>query len=161
MQLLYLSCKPIVISLYVDAIPQIALAPARKPYWIGLLFTYKNGDFGAISVTEQSCAVRISTESGESHIRKEFILYQTAFAPARKPYRIELLFTDKNGDFGAISVTEQSCAAPNLIPRFSLAPKGRVGENPGKEVAPRRSPKSESHISDRCSYYSGQLSSIV
>ena len=27
------------------------LAPARKPYRIGLLFTHKKGDFGAISVT--------------------------------------------------------------------------------------------------------------
>ena len=55
--------------------------------------------------------------------------YRVAFAPARKPYRIGLLFTHKNGDFGAISVTEQSCAA--LIS------------------------EAESHISDRCSYYTG------
>ena len=33
----------------------IALAPARKPYQKGLLFTHKNGGFGAISVTERSC----------------------------------------------------------------------------------------------------------
>ena len=32
--------------------------------------------------------------------------------PAQKPYRIAILFTRKNGDFGAISVTERSCAAP-------------------------------------------------
>ena len=36
----------------------VAFAPAPKPYRIGLLFTYKNGDFGAISVKERSCAVR-------------------------------------------------------------------------------------------------------
>ena len=30
----------------------MALASARKPYRIGLLFTHKNGDFGAISETE-------------------------------------------------------------------------------------------------------------
>ena len=30
-----------------------------------------------------------------------FALYQIAFAPIRKPYRIGLLFTHENGDFGA------------------------------------------------------------
>ena len=39
-----------------------------------------------------------------------FTLYRVAFTPASKPYRIELLFTYKNGDFGAISVTERSGA---------------------------------------------------
>ena len=39
-----------------------------------------------------------------------FSLYQVAFAPAPKPYRIGLLFTGKNGDFGAISVTRRSRA---------------------------------------------------
>ena len=37
------------------------------------------------------------------------------FAPARKSYRIGPLFTHKNGDFAAMSVTlvtELSCAAP-------------------------------------------------
>ena len=32
-----------------------------------------------------------------------FTLYRIAFAHARKPYRIRLLFKHKNGDFGAIS----------------------------------------------------------
>ena len=41
-----------------------------------------------------------------------FILVQTAFAPARKSYQIGLLTTQKNDDFGAISVTEQSFGAP-------------------------------------------------
>ena len=27
---------------------RIAFVPARKPYWIELLFTHNNGDFGAI-----------------------------------------------------------------------------------------------------------------
>ena len=35
-----------------------------------------------------------------------FTLYWIVFAPAREPYRLGLLFTYKNGDFGAISVTE-------------------------------------------------------
>ena len=41
-----------------------------------------------------------------------FILYRIPFAPVRKLYQIGLLFTRKNGDFGAISVTERNCAAP-------------------------------------------------
>ena len=49
-----------------------------------------------------------------------------AFAPAWKPYRIGLLFTHKNGDFGAISVTGRSCAVP--------------------------SSRLKSHILDRCSH---------
>ena len=39
-------------------------------------------------------------------------LYRIAFAPARKLYRVELLFTHCNGDFSAISVTERRYAAP-------------------------------------------------
>ena len=37
-----------------------------------------------------------------------FTQYLAEFAPARKPYRIGLLFTRKICDFGAISVTERS-----------------------------------------------------
>ena len=54
-------------------------------------------------------------------------LYRIALAPSRKSNRIRLLFTDKNGDFGAISVKERSCALPIS--------------------------KVESYISDRYSYY--------
>ena len=42
------------------AIYRITLAPARKPYRVGLFFTHKNDDFGAISVTEGSCPSPIS-----------------------------------------------------------------------------------------------------
>ena len=45
---------------------RIVLVPARNAYWMGFLFTYKNGDFGGISVTEQCCDARIS--EAESHI---------------------------------------------------------------------------------------------
>ena len=38
----------------------IAFAPAPKSYQTGLQFTHKNGDFGAISVMEESCAARLS-----------------------------------------------------------------------------------------------------
>ena len=34
-----------------------------------------------------------------------FTRHQIPLAPVREPYRIGLLLTDKNGDFGAISVT--------------------------------------------------------
>ena len=40
------------------------------------------------------------------------IIRITAFAQARKSYRKGLLLTHKNGDFGAISVSGRSCAAP-------------------------------------------------
>ena len=56
-------------------------------------------------------------------------LYQVAFTPAQKQYRRGILFTHKNGDLGAISVMERSCAAPIS--------------------------KVESQISDRSSYYTG------
>ena len=39
---------------------RIAFAQALKPYRTGLLFTHKNSDFGAISVTEKSCVAQIS-----------------------------------------------------------------------------------------------------
>lgn len=39
-------------------------------------------------------------------------LYQIAFSSARKSYSMSLLFTHENSDFGAITVTEPSCAAP-------------------------------------------------
>ena len=37
-----------------------------------------------------------------------------SFTPARKPFQIDLQFKHKNSDFGAISVTERSCASPIL-----------------------------------------------
>ena len=41
-----------------------------------------------------------------------FTLYRIPFAPVGKSYQIGLLFIYENDDFGAISVTERSCAAP-------------------------------------------------
>ena len=60
-----------------------------------------------------------------------FTLYRIAFASPRKQYLIGLMFTNKNGCGGAISVTERSYAASIF--------------------------KVESHISDRCSHYTGWL----
>ena len=65
-----------------------------------------------------------------------FTLYQVAFALAKNwPYRIGLVFTHKNGDFGAISVAGRSYKAPIS--------------------------KAESDISDRCSYYTGYSVNIA
>ena len=101
----------------------IVFAPAQKPYRIGILFTHNNGDFGAISVTERSCAAPIPKV--ERHISDRCsYLPDSLFAPAQKPYRIGILFTRKNGDFGAISVTERSCAA--LIPKEEHHISGRL-----------------------------------
>ena len=46
---------------------RIALAQARKPYPVGFLFTYENGEFGAISVTERSCPSPISKVDRPCH----------------------------------------------------------------------------------------------
>ena len=43
-----------------DSIYRITFTPARKPYWIGHLFTHRNGNFGAISVTERIFTTQIS-----------------------------------------------------------------------------------------------------
>ena len=53
-------------------------------------------------------------------------LHWTVFSPAQESYQIRLLFLHKDCEIGAISVKEQSCAAPIY--------------------------KMESHVSDRCSY---------
>ena len=105
---------------------RIAFAPARKPYRIGLLFTYENGDFGTISVTERSYAAPISKVV--SHILNRCSCYTgQLFVVPRKSYGIGPLNTHKNCCGGAISVTVRSCAAPIS--------------------------KLVSHMSDRCSCY--------
>ena len=52
----------------------IAFAPARKKYRIGLLVTHKNGDFGAISATDDDRTTFDDLESGASHIGQAFEL---------------------------------------------------------------------------------------
>ena len=57
---------------------RIALTPTRKPYRIGPLFTHKNGDFGAISITERSCTATILRV--DCHISDRFLpLFITVF----------------------------------------------------------------------------------
>ena len=74
-----------------------------------------------------------SSNDGEVvHIRLTMVtLYWIAFLPPRKSYRIGIRLTHVNGDFDAISVTEQNCAAPIS--------------------------KVESHLSHRCSYFTGEV----
>ena len=43
-----------------------------------------------------------------------FTLYRIDLAQTQKSYRVGLLFTHNNGDFGTISVTERSCPVLSL-----------------------------------------------
>ena len=67
----------------------------------------------------------------QNTIKAMFTRERITLTPARKPSGIRLLSTHKNGDFGGISVTERSCAAPIS--------------------------KVESHISDIFLYHTGKL----
>ena len=49
-----------------------------------------------------------------SYIKVMSTIYGIALALARQPYRIRLLFTHKNRDFSAVSVTERSYTVPIL-----------------------------------------------
>ena len=55
-----LTAERVLNSGYVHTLYQTSLARARKPYRIGLLFTHKNGDCGAISIIERGRATPIS-----------------------------------------------------------------------------------------------------
>lgn len=50
---------------------------------------------------------------GEGRGEFKAICSHYPFELARKPHRIGLLFTQENGDFGAISVTGRGRAAPS------------------------------------------------
>ena len=60
-----------------------------------------------------------------------FTVYRIGFAPARKPYRIGLLFTHKNSDFFAISVLKGAklCRADLESDRFCAALRCSVNRN--------------------------------
>ena len=68
------------------AICRVAFAPAQKLYLVGPLFTHVNGYFGAISVTEQSCAASISEV--ETHIGQVFTLYRMDFQIGQEPINV-------------------------------------------------------------------------
>ena len=59
---------------------------------------------------KDACRLVVPTLSVTNSVHT--IIRITAFAPARKSYRKGLLFKHKSGDFGAISVSGRSCAAP-------------------------------------------------
>ena len=62
---------------------RITLAPARKPYRIGVLFTHNNGDFGEISVRDGSLfLLRVGWKMSGSHgnISYKRLLLQTIFS---------------------------------------------------------------------------------
>ena len=67
----------------------------------------------------------------DSPLKAFFTLQRLSSALAQKQYRIGLLFRYKKGDFGTISVTERSCAAPisQVVGKHVHAsiPKGNVG----------------------------------
>ena len=54
-----------------------------------------------------SCGLPLITNVYE-YLMAVFRLFQIALAPTRKQNRIGLLFTDKKGDFGPISVTDRA-----------------------------------------------------
>ena len=59
-------------------------------------------------------------------------LYQTSLARARKPYRIGLLFTHKNGDCGAVSIIERSRAAPRRCHKRRVT--NRMGVHSNRDI---------------------------
>ena len=78
-----------------------------------------------LTLTQRNTSVQRCSSLHSAHVTT----YRMAFVPVRKPYRRGLLFRYKNGALGVFSVMEPSCAV--------------------------RISKVESHISDRCSYYTG------
>ena len=66
-----------------------SFAPARKSYHMGLVFTHKNGDFGAISATERSCAAPISKV--ERHISHRILIYRKVFRVCSKSYPVRMV----------------------------------------------------------------------
>ena len=75
----------------------ITFPPAPKPYWIGLLVAH-----------------RFCHEAGLKQATDGDRLILTGPQATSTLHRIGLLFTHKNGGFGAISVTERSCARADL-----------------------------------------------
>ena len=109
-------------------LPGIAFALPWNSYRIVLLFTHKNGCGGAISVTQQSCAPSISLKWSVTY-RIGVHTLSDSLSAATKFMRIGFLFTHKNS-YGSQWPSEARAAATS---------------------------KAESHISGRCTHYSGQL----
>ena len=65
-----------------------------------------------------------------------FTLYRIALL--RHENHMGLVFTHKNGDFGAISVTERSCAAPHRSLKWSVTYRIGVHTLTGKHIVSAR-----------------------
>ena len=93
---------------------------------IGLLLIHKNGDFGSISVTQQSCAGPIS--KADSHILDRCSYYsgQSLFRHENHNGQCFCTFTHTKGEFGSIYVTQQSCAGSTVSKVESVTYIGQV-----------------------------------
>ena len=78
--------------------------------------TYNNFEISLVvfmpNITINHAITYTNFETVKSLSKAMFTPYRIAFTTGRKPYRIWLLFTHKDTGFGAISLTERSCAAP-------------------------------------------------
>ena len=110
----------------------------RNLFWIGLLFTHENGDFGAISVTERNCACAdgvVSFVNGRYHsdlLLKVFLLKRKKIATQGRPWT---------------SNSDLSYPTLSSLPLHYHTPTIQTRQNSEQ--------KAESHISDKCSYYTG------
>ena len=93
------------------ALYRIVFAPAWKPYLRGLLFTHKNGDFGAISVTVRSCPALSLNWRVTYWISVHTIPDRFRADTKTIPYRVSLFTHTQERWFRRVSVTERSCAA--------------------------------------------------
>ena len=71
---------------------RMAFAPPRQSYWIGLLLTHENGDFGAVFVTERNCATPSSKV-------KSRIVVHIVIPPAKSVCPITAQFHSIVGNF--------------------------------------------------------------
>ena len=83
-----------------------------KPHVFPIFKTKSASKYNATIRFGSGCVTKPGYQKERLLFSKLSLGSQYTFAPARKSYRIALLFTHKNGDFGAISETLQSCAAP-------------------------------------------------
>ena len=83
-----------------------------KPHVFPILKTKSASKYNATIRFGSGCVTKPGYQKERLLFSKLSLGSQYTFAPARKSYRIGFLFTHKNGDFGAISETLQSCAAP-------------------------------------------------
>ena len=91
-----------------------------RPVSFGIVCAFY-GDH-AISVRDALDKMSRKNQINQS-CKATFTHHWITFVRGRKLYRIGLLFTHENGNFGAISVTERSCTAPILRVKDHLSDK--------------------------------------